>query len=485
MKTWFENKKAKRGIIILVLLGIVLIALHFVEQMQPNAYKKLIDSTLTDVKKTTPDVVYESETTNGQSIILYVPVDSQGHPNETIYNEMVELKEQQKKQAPIKDRVTILYAKQDTALSNVKIYHVVQDEYRYYQGEYHKNTSKISNTLVEKDGQILTLWEMMNSAQFESQDFADALKSSIRNSVLDATIKNQLLRLVTKEKLNTFKMVYTPEELRFKMELPNEPPYYVSIDPVAVVPYFNENYIYDSYKERYREAIESAKTHQLTYQQEFAKNLQQKLLQREVGMKVALTFDDGPKAGLTERVLDLLAKYQAKATFYILGRSIAGNEEILKRQVAEGHELGNHSWTHDNLTKISQEQLHHEIHHTQEVIKNITGVTPKTLRAPYGAYNANVAHVANMPLVNWNVDSDDWRQRNVRSNVNTVTSQATSGAIILMHDIHQESVDAVEEIIVRLKQKGYQFVTVTELIGEQNLLPNMIYFGHNDVKSTE
>lgn len=485
MKKWFENKWTKIGIVLLVVLGVVLITLHFVERMQPNAYKKLLDNTLMVIKQSTPEVVYESETTNGHSIILYVPVDSQGHPNDVIYKEMVELKEQQKKQVAIKDSVTILYAKQDTSLSDVKIYHVVQDDYRYYQGEYRKNTSKISNTLVEKDGQMLTLWEMMNSAQFEAQAFAEALKSSIRNSVLDVTIKNQLIRLVTKEKLNTFKMVYTPEELRFKMELPNEQPYYVAIDPAAVVPYFNVNYIYASYKEKYRDAIEYAKTQQLTYQQEFAKNLQQNLLQREVGMKVALTFDDGPKAELTERVLDVLAKHKAKATFYILGRSIAGNEEILKRQVAEGHELGNHSWTHDNLTEISQEQLQHEIHHTQEVIKNITGVTPKTLRPPYGAYNANVAHVSNMPLINWNVDSDDWRHRNVRSNVNTVMSQATSGSIILMHDVHQESVDAVEEIVVKLKQKGYQFVTVTELIGEQNLVPNMVYFGHNDVKSAE
>lgn len=485
MKIWFENKRVKIGLAVLALLGAVLITLHFVEKIQPNAYKKLIDSTLTAVQETTPDVVYESEIINGHTVILYVPVDSQGHPNDLIYKEMVELKELQKNQIAVKDSVTILYAKQDMSLSDLKIYHIIQDDYRYYQGEYRKNTSKLSNTLIEKNGQILTLWEMMNSAQFEAQVFAEALKTSIRNSVLDVTVKNQLLGLVTKEKLNTFKMVYTPEELRFKMELPNKQPYYVSIDPVAVVPYFNINYIYDSYKEKYKEAIEKAKEKQLTYQQEFAKNLQQKLLQREIGMKVALTFDDGPRSGLTTKVLDLLAKYDAKATFYILGRSIAGNEEILKRQVAEGHELGNHSWTHDNLTKISQEQLHHEIHHTQEVIKNITGVTPKTLRVPYGAYDANVAHVANMPLVNWNVDSNDWRQRNVRSNVNTVISQVTPGSIILMHDIHPESVDAVEEIIVRLKQKGYQFVTVTELIGEQNLLANMIYFGHNDVKSIE
>lgn len=485
MKKWFEHKWAKVSVGVLVLLGVVLVALHFAEKLQPNAYKKLLDDTLVMVKRTTPDVVYESETKNGQTFILYVPVDSQGAPVEPIYKEMLELKAQEQSRKFIKDSVIVFYAKQDTSLSNVKIYHVTQDEYYYYDGAYHKNTSKISKTFVEKDGEILTLWEMMSSAQFEAQLFADALEVAIRNSVLDTNVKNRLLRLVTKEKLNTFKMVYTPEELKFELVLPEENSYYVSIDPAVVVPYFNENYIYASYKEKYRDEIEYAKSRQLTYQQEFAKNLQQHLLQREVGMKVALTFDDGPKAELTDRLLNILAKHNAKATFYILGRSIAGNEEILKRQVAEGHELGNHSWTHDNLTEISLEQLQYEIHHTQEVIKSITGLTPKTLRAPYGAYNEQVARVANMPLVNWNVDSNDWSYRNVRHNVNTVISQASSGSIILMHDIHHESVDSVEEIIVKLKQKGYQFVTVSELIGEQNLVPNMVYFGHNDVKSAE
>lgn len=485
MKKLFERKWAKIFTGILIALGSILIVLYIVERMQPNAYKKLLDDTLVVVKQTTPDVVYESEAKNGKSLILYVPVDEKGNPVEEIYKAMVDFKSQQYNQPIIKDSVTIIYAKQDTSLPNVNIYHITQDDYRYSQGQYVKNTSRIVNTMFQKDGKILTLWDMMNSAQFESEVFAEELKLAVRKSALDVDVKVKLLRLITKDTVDTFKMIYTPEELRFQLVLPDEQPYYIAVDPIKLVPYLNVGYIYESYRNRYSEVIEQADTQQLTQQQKFAKNLQQQLSKHEIGMKIALTFDDGPKSGLTERLLDILAKHDAKATFYILGRNISGNEEILKRQLAQGHELGNHSWTHDNLTTVSEEQLNYEINHTQEVIKNIVGEMPKTLRAPYGLYNAQVAQVANIPLVNWNVDSHDWNYRDARSSVNSVLSDVSPGAIVLMHDVHVESIEAAEEIIIKLKQKGYQFVTVSELIGEQNLFPHMVYFGHDDVKSAE
>ncbi|MET3558208.1 peptidoglycan/xylan/chitin deacetylase (PgdA/CDA1 family) [Streptococcus rupicaprae] len=184
-----------------------------------------------------------------------------------------------------------------------------------------------------------------------------------------------------------------------------------------------------------------------------------------VGKVIALTFDDGPRPETTPQVLDLLAHHQIKATFFLLGQSILGNESIVQRMAAEGHQLANHTWSHPYMTKISPDQIRAEVAQTQELIFQVSGQLPTVLRPPYGSFNATVEQHAGLPIVTWTIDTLDWQSRDAASILAQVKAQATSGGVILMHDIHQSTVDALPAVIDFLKAEGYQFVTINELYG--------------------
>lgn len=191
--------------------------------------------------------------------------------------------------------------------------------------------------------------------------------------------------------------------------------------------------------------------------------------------QVALTFDDGPSRLTTPIVLDLLKKYKAKATFFVLGQNIAGNEDILKRMIEEGHEIANHTWSHPNLTRITADQVKQEIELTQSAIEEVIGHRPTFMRPPYGAVNASVAAAAGLASIYWNVDTQDWSNRDPHLILSQVKAYTNPGAIILMHDIHQTTVDGLEPVLHYLTEQQYSFVTTTELLGE-NLNPGFIYY---------
>lgn len=183
---------------------------------------------------------------------------------------------------------------------------------------------------------------------------------------------------------------------------------------------------------------------------------------------VALTFDDGPHKDYTPRILDILKKYNAKATFYVLGNRLTYYPDIAKRAYDEGHEIGNHTWSHPNLTRLSKAELIEEVNNTSNEIAKIIGRTPKTIRPPYGAYDNTLKEVASMPLILWSVDTLDWKHKNKERIKQVVQNNVTDGSIILMHDIHQASADALEDVIISLTKKGYHFVTVSELLELSN-----------------
>ncbi len=184
---------------------------------------------------------------------------------------------------------------------------------------------------------------------------------------------------------------------------------------------------------------------------------------RNQGPAIALTFDDGPSAETTPQVLDILKRYKAKATFYMLGSKVAGNEDLIKRMVSEGHEIGNHSWDHPNLSKLTSDQIAWQVNTTNDTIASIIGQPPHTLRPPYGATNDTVRAVTGMPEVLWTVDTLDWQSKNTQAILAKVQSQANAGGIILMHDIHQTTVNALPTVLDYLVSQGYHFVTIDEL----------------------
>ena len=177
---------------------------------------------------------------------------------------------------------------------------------------------------------------------------------------------------------------------------------------------------------------------------------------------VALTFDDGP-GQYTDKLLDCLEENGAKATFYMLGQNVEKYPDIVKRMHDLGMELSNHTYDHKDLTKLTQSQITEEIEKTNTLIENAAGVLPDTLRPPGGSYNEAVQNLAGMPIVKWSIDTKDWKTKSEDQTYQCVMDSVQDGSIVLMHDIHQPSVEAALRIIPELIDQGYKLVTVSEL----------------------
>lgn len=182
---------------------------------------------------------------------------------------------------------------------------------------------------------------------------------------------------------------------------------------------------------------------------------------------VALTFDDGPGA-YTKTLLTYLKAGNVPATFFMLGQQVDTYPATARAVAKAGHEIGVHTWSHRDLTRLSPVQIDKEITSTVDIIRNETGVTATLLRPPYGAVNASVkkeAKKAGLAVVLWNVDTLDWKTRSTPKTIKAAVGDSRRGSIILLHDIHKTSVAAVPQIIAQLQAKGYTFVTVTQLLG--------------------
>lgn len=182
--------------------------------------------------------------------------------------------------------------------------------------------------------------------------------------------------------------------------------------------------------------------------------------------RVALTYDDGPGTEeTTGRLLNMLNEYNAKATFYLLGDVAIHRQDMAKRIKNEGHEIGNHSWGHPDLTTLSLDNAVGSINKADNVFEEVLGITPKTYRPPYGARTDTIDEAIGKPAILWSIDTEDWRSRNAQSVFDMVRNNVKDGDIILMHDIHPETVEASARILKYLYDEGYEFVTVSELMG--------------------
>lgn len=177
---------------------------------------------------------------------------------------------------------------------------------------------------------------------------------------------------------------------------------------------------------------------------------------------VALTYDDGPSK-YTPQLLDTLEQYDAVATFFVVGSRASTYEKTLKREAALGCEIGNHTYDHKNITKISSKELKNQLSKTNAAIKKATGKTPKIMRPPGGAINNSAKKNLGMPAVIWSVDTLDWKTRSASRTTKAVLGHVQDGDIILMHDLHKAACEAAETIVPELIDEGYQLVTVSEL----------------------
>jgi len=199
----------------------------------------------------------------------------------------------------------------------------------------------------------------------------------------------------------------------------------------------------------------------------FGPVMMRRLEEHHVRPMVALTFDDGP-ARPTERILDVLEKHDVPAGFFVLGSRVSAQPETLVRAANLGSELLNHGWSHTDLTTLSREAIRAEISDTSRAIEGATGIAPlRVLRPPYGRLSNRLRETAGemgYAIVNWTVDTQDWRSRNAESVFEVVKREVKHGSIILMHDLHESTAEATELIVPWLIEEGYRIVTVTELL---------------------
>jgi peptidoglycan/xylan/chitin deacetylase (PgdA/CDA1 family) len=186
------------------------------------------------------------------------------------------------------------------------------------------------------------------------------------------------------------------------------------------------------------------------------------------GPYIALTFDDGPNATLTPKLLDLLAARQLKATFFVVGQNAAEYPEILKRAVREGHEIASHSWSHPNLGKMSDEGVRRELQKTDDAIVAAIGKRPTLMRPPYGSITATqkrwIYDEFGYRIIIWDVDPLDWKRPGPSVVTARILKETKAGSIILVHDIHAPTIEAMPATLDQLVKKGFKSVTVTELL---------------------
>lgn len=194
---------------------------------------------------------------------------------------------------------------------------------------------------------------------------------------------------------------------------------------------------------------------------------------------LALTFDDGPGPHTT-RLLATLKKYNAKATFFVIGREVNRHQTLLKTIAKAGHQIGNHTWTHPWLTELTRTEVYDEVNETQKLIKKVTGKNPTVMRAPGGLTDDTVREIAaklNMVLIPGTTSTGDWVVENRQ--VGLLTSKALEvagrGEVILMHETVKETVDSMPKVLATLKKQGYYFVTASTLLEGVKLTPGVSY----------
>lgn len=187
---------------------------------------------------------------------------------------------------------------------------------------------------------------------------------------------------------------------------------------------------------------------------------------------VAFTFDDGPSYN-TIKIVNTLVKYDSKATFFLVGNQIEKYAKTMDVLVKNGMDIGNHTYSHKELTKLRDKEILKEIDLTNEVIYNKTGIKPMFLRPSYGAMNKRIKKLSTMPIIIWNIDTLDWKYHNSNKIKDKILKYVSDGDIILMHDTYVATLNAVEMVIPELKKQGYKIVSVSELFKYKGVKPKL------------
>lgn len=309
-----------------------------------------------------------------------------------------------------------------------------------------------------KNEQLVTLDQVLSLPDSKE----DSKFTNLVNSITNENIKTTLLELYN-EDIQQIQWMLTKQGLIFLLQNEENEQ---QIDRHLIKFKELEPILTDSYKKQFIKTEKKKKAK--------AKNKKNKK------KLIALTFDDGPDPDVTPQILKTLKKHEAKATFFMLVNSAEKYPKIAKQVANNGHEIANHTYTHVNLAKVKRSRIEKELAHAKEKLESITERPVKLFRPPYGEYNqavVEVAHNSEQHIIMWSVDPQDWRHKNKNKIYQNIMQNSNPGSIVLMHDIHQATADALPKILKDLKEQGYEFVTVSELLKEIEAAPNSVYYG--------
>ncbi|ATP41792.1 xylanase [Solibacillus sp. R5-41] len=182
--------------------------------------------------------------------------------------------------------------------------------------------------------------------------------------------------------------------------------------------------------------------------------------------QIALTFDDGPNPKVTPQIVQTLKKYDAKATFFVVGKNVQKYPDIVKEVSKAGHEIGNHTYDHTKLTTLTVKQVSTQIQLTDIAVKAAIDQYTTVFRPPYGAYNKTITGLLEVPNIMWSIDTLDWKHHDPEKTLQIVKTNAKRDSIVLMHDIHQATADSLDSVLDYLSKQGYEFVTISELLAK-------------------
>lgn len=465
MKRQNNKKHGKKTLIVLSLLGLAFIAVLFLGALKIYAIfqeKELQEKVSVLIAQ---EETFHAENTEKQNKMIgshyveafYPLLDGQvmASVKEQMDADSQTIKDNQKKGDKIEE-LTFYYAEEkETSLKDVKEVLVHRKDYHVKEMKISKGEEReVADSYLGADGSPFTLDKLFQDPDAAKEIFINEISSQLTFRQADEAVQTEILNNLNGTELGQWSFRY--EYSHFSIKLSKEVQGLTSID----VPLSS---FYDQINADYLTGDDLA-----AYQSFEAK--------KHVKM-VALTFDDGPDPKTTPQALDILKKYGAKATFFMVGQNIAGNEAIVKRVHNEGHQIGIHTWDHPVLTKLPLESAQKEILDTQTAINNVIGIKPTITRPPYGAINATIQNSVDQSFIMWNVDSLDWKTRNTKAIMQEI-AKTQPGSIILMHDIHQTSIDALPSVIQYLQNNGYTLVTVDELL-EGQLEPHRIYYGRD------
>jgi len=356
-----------------------------------------------------------------------------------------------------KENLVFYYTeKQDSPLKGIVNRSVMKQVYDLTSSKVEETEkTNLAKVHLIEDGKPFTLDQLFSDASKAKEQLIKETASFLQDKKLEQEKVDQLVKSFSDQDLSAWNFDYKDSQIILYPSQAVENIDEITLPVSSFFEIIQSSYLLDKDAELYKKA------------------------QAEKNKKVvALTFDDGPDGNTTPQALDILAKYKIKATFFVQGKNIAGNESILKRMQSEGHEVGNHSWNHPILTKLSLEDAKKQITDTEDAITKVLGKSSKLMRPPYGAISDDIRNSLDLSFIMWDVDSLDWKSKNEAAILTEIQRQVSNGSIILMHDIHQTSVNSLPKVIEYLQGQGYSFVTVSDLLNTR-LKPHEIYYSRN------